>query len=125
MSQGGTKQARLDKLTKQIEEEQEIWAEKNMETGRLNLDTFAMNCKLQACVRLIQTHFDLEDADLDIVFKEEILKEMQAVRSWLEPQIAEAKREFEKAQLEASLGIRNGIPGIVDAYGNPIRPKDN
>ena len=107
MSEGGTKQAKLDSLTEQITEEEKKWTELEISLDMMKYqgsELFQMKAQLQALINCILKG-TTEEIDFNLELKEVVLTSLKGIRENIEPQVEQAKRAMLHAKLTEGIKL--------------------
>lgn len=96
MTEPGTRKDPLEKLTKKLEKEVEIWNELGMNlenTVHSPSSIYALKMQMQTLINLLLEKGIATNEEFNIEFKTLILNDMQRMRAVHEPQIREERRQ--------------------------------
>lgn len=116
VSEGGTKKARIEHLSEQLQAEEIAWAELGISLNQITFkgeELFLMQCKIQAMTNCM-IEADMSELNLNYHMKEVLLESMRDIRTNIEPTVRQARLE----QLQ-----RNIVPKVQMPWEK--KPNDN
>jgi len=112
MAEGGTIKARLDKVTKELEEESKLWAQARLPDSsqmfRMGDGEFQHHCHVETITRLLKDVIGIDEDQMNLTYREVVLGEMRTLR--------QAAAEMRKQALRND--IVRGVPLLP-----PIEPE--
>lgn len=108
MSEGGTVKARLEDVTRKLDEELELWKQHEIThtAFRLGDRELDMLIHINAIVRMFKEHMGISEDQLNLIYKEEFLKSLQNLRPVVVEGLEQAKRQAIQEQLTKGIFIR-------------------
>jgi hypothetical protein len=71
---------RTEEVTKQIEEEQNLWELNQLHPGMFQVDMYQMLVKVRTLLRIMEERLEFTEAELTLLLREETLKQLQMDR---------------------------------------------
>jgi len=108
MAEGGSVKVQLEKVTKELEHEQELWAKDHLPTApqmfRLGDGEFQHHCHLEAIVQLLKDVLNISDDQMTLTYRTVVLREMRTLRK----AAAEARKQALREHI--TKGVVNKVP---------------
>lgn len=73
----------IEHLTNQINYEEQQWAQGGLHLGMVNINPHLLLIRVTTLVRIIQERLEMSDPEIELIFKEEILKQLQSDRKMI------------------------------------------
>lgn len=82
-----------ERLDHEIESELRNWANAQMSPDSLNIQVWRLDFKVTTLIELCMELFDVSEDDVNIKFKNVMLRELRGLRAELQPQVEENRRK--------------------------------
>lgn len=100
----------LERLTVEVEKEQALWNAQHVNVGQLQIDAYLIQMKVNALTTMIR-RMGMSDAEMNTIFKQCVLEQMQQDRHMMVKAMAQAQRP--------DIAIPRP-PGLLGPNGSPF-----
>ena len=104
MSDGGTIKAQLESVTKELEEEYELWSKEKLPPTatifRMGDSEFQHHCHVEALTRIVRDILQVSQEQMDLIYRGVVLQELRTQRL----AAVEVRAQMRRAQI--TRGIR-------------------
>lgn len=122
MSEGGTIKSRLDKVSKELVDENKLWDEKGASISgwQMGQSEVYVRCEVLALAQIIRDKLGMSEDEMSLYLRIETLKFIQELRETLFPKIDEAKQQFLRQQIVEGIHPNSNPPvKIVPPWEKP------